>query len=77
MTQTPNAREARDAVHAALRRDAALEADRLSVDARLTGLAMLSGTVSCWAAYDHAVACAWSAPGVTQVDYRIHVESTR
>ena len=76
LTQTPNAREARDAIHAALRRDAALEADGLSVETSSDGLVMLSGTVSCWAAHDHAVACAWSAPGVTQVDDRIHVEST-
>ena len=77
LTQTPNAREARDAVHAALRRDAVLEADGLSVETSSDGLVMLSGTVSSWAAHDHAVACAWCAPGVTQVDYRIHVESTR
>ncbi len=77
LTQTPDAREARDAIRAAFRRDAALEADGLSVETSSDGLVMLSGTVSCWAAHDHAVACAWSAPGVTQVDDRIHVESTR
>jgi osmotically-inducible protein OsmY len=76
LTQTPDAREARDAICAAFRRDAALEADGLSVETSSDGLVILSGTVSCWAAHDHAVACAWSAPGVTQVDDRIHVEST-
>jgi osmotically-inducible protein OsmY len=76
LTQTPDAREARDAIRAAFRRDAALEADGLSVETSSDGLVILSGTVSCWAAHDHAVACAWSAPGVTQVDDRIHVEST-
>jgi osmotically-inducible protein OsmY len=38
------------------------------------GLVILSGTVNCWAAHDHAVA-AWSAPGVTQVDDRIRVHN--
>jgi len=76
LTQTPDAREARDAIRAAFRRDAALEADGLSVETSSDGLVILSGTVSCWAAHDHAVAGAWSAPGVTQVDDRIHVEST-
>jgi len=76
LTQTPDAREARDAIRAAFRRDAALEADGLSVETSSDGLVILSGTVSCWAAHDHTVACAWSAPGVTQVDDRIHVEST-
>jgi osmotically-inducible protein OsmY len=76
LTQTPDAREARDAIRAAFRRDAALEVDGLSVETSSDGLVILSGTVSCWAAHDHAVACAWSAPGVTQVDDRIHVEST-
>jgi osmotically-inducible protein OsmY len=76
LTQTPDAREARDAIRAAFRRDAALEADGLSVETSSDGLVILSGTVGCWAAHDHTVACAWSAPGVTQVDDRIHVEST-
>ena len=76
LTQTPDAREARDAIRAAFRRDAALEADGLSVETSSDGLVILSGTVSCWDAHDHTVACAWSAPGVTQVDDRIHVEST-
>jgi len=34
---------------------------------------VLSGTVSCWAEHDHAVAVAWSAPGITDVDDRIMV----
>ncbi len=68
LTQTPDAREARAAISAAFRRDAALEADGLSVETFCDGLVILSGTVSSWAAHDHAVAAAWSAPSVTQVD---------
>ena len=75
LTQTPDAREARAAISAAFRRDAALEADGLSVKTFCDGLVILSGTVSSLAAHDHAVAAAWSAPGVTQLDDRIRVES--
>ena len=75
LTRTPNAREARDAIRAAFRRDAAIEADRLSVETSSAGLVILSGTVSSWAAHDHALAATWSAPGVIQVDDRIRVES--
>ncbi len=76
LTVIPGTGGARDAISAAFRRYAALDADRLSVETSSDGLVMLSGTVSCWAAHDHAVAAAWSAPGVTQVDDRIRVEST-
>jgi osmotically-inducible protein OsmY len=54
-----------------------LDADRLSVETFSGGLVILSGTVSSWAAHDHAVAAAWSAAGVTDVDDRIGVEYSR
>jgi osmotically-inducible protein OsmY len=38
---------------------------------------ILSGMVSSWAAHDCAVAAAWFALGVTQVDDRISVQSRR
>ena len=75
LTQTPDAREARDAIRAAFGRDAALERDGLSVQAFSDGLVILFGTVSSWAAHDHVVTAAWSAPGVTRVDDQIRVES--
>ena len=75
LARTPDACQAQDAIRAAFRRDAALEADGLRVETFSDGLAILSGTVSSWAAHDHAVAAAWSAPGVTQVDDRISVGS--
>jgi osmotically-inducible protein OsmY len=74
LTQTPDAREARDAISGAFRRDAVLAAHVLAVETFSDGLVILSGTVSCWAAHDHAVVAAWSAPGVTRVDDRIRVE---
>jgi osmotically-inducible protein OsmY len=76
LTQTPDARDAADAVRGAVQRDAVLAADVLSVETSSGGLVILSGTVSSWPAHDHAVAAAWSAPGVTQVDDRICVESS-
>jgi len=75
LTRTPHAREARDAIRAAFLRDAALEADGLSVETSSDGLVILSGTVSSWAAHDRAVAATWSAPGVTLVDDRISIQS--
>jgi osmotically-inducible protein OsmY len=75
LTQTPDAHGARDAISAAFGRYAALVADGLSVEASSDGLVILSGTVSSWAAHDHAVAAAWSARGVTQVDDCIRVEN--
>lgn len=64
------------AITAAFRRNAVLEADGLSVGTFSGGLVILSGTVSSWAAHEHAVATAWSAPGVMQVDDRIRVRNT-
>jgi osmotically-inducible protein OsmY len=75
LTQPPDAHEARDAISAAFRRDATLAADGLWVESSSDGLVILSGMVSSWAARDHAVAAAWSAPGVTQINDRIRVES--
>ena len=75
LTQTPDADAAREFITGAFRRNAALAADVLSVETSSGGLVTLSGTVSSWAAHDQAMAAAWSAPGVTQVDNRIRVMS--
>jgi osmotically-inducible protein OsmY len=76
LTQAPDAYAAREAITGAIRRNAALDVDVLLVETTSSsGLVILSGTVSCWAAHDQAVAAAWSAPGVTQVEDRIRVES--
>src|SRR5215468_8201450 len=68
LIQAPDAREAADAISGALQRNAVLAADVLSVETSASGLVILSGTVSSWAAHDYAMAAAWSAPGVTQVE---------
>ena len=75
LTQTPDADAAREFITGAFQRNAALAADALSVKTSSGGLVTLSGTVSSWAARDQAMAAAWSAPGVTQVDNRIRVMS--
>jgi osmotically-inducible protein OsmY len=76
LAEAPGARATPDAIIGAFRRDALLDADGLSVETFTEGLVILSGTVSSWAAHDHAVAAAWSARGVAQVDDRIRVGNT-
>jgi osmotically-inducible protein OsmY len=68
LTQAPDARDARDAISGAFRRAAVLASHVLAVETFSDGLVILSGTVSCWAAHDHALVAAWSAPGVTAVE---------
>jgi len=75
LTQTPDADAAREFITGAIRRNAVLAPDVVSVETSSGGLVTLSGTVGSWAAHDQAVASAWSAPGVTQVDNRIRVMS--
>jgi osmotically-inducible protein OsmY len=77
LAQPPGADAAAEAISCAFRRDAVLDADGLSVEAFPGGRVVLSGTVSSRAAHDHALAAAWSAPGVTAVDDRIGVEYAR
>ena len=74
LAQAPDAGSAGDAISRAFRRDAVLDADGLSVEIFPGGLVILSGTVSSWTAHNRAVAAAWSAAGVTDVDDRIGVE---
>jgi osmotically-inducible protein OsmY len=61
------------AISAAFGRSARLDRFEISVDSPLPGLVVLSGTVSSWAERDDAVAVAWSAPGITDIDDRIAV----
>ena len=75
LTQAPDADAAREAITGAFQRNAALDADVLSVETSSGGLVTVSGMVSSWAAHDEAVAAVWSEPGVTQVEVRIRVDS--
>ena len=61
------------AISAAFRRSARLDRFELSADSPFPGMVVLSGTVGSWAEHDDAVALAWFAPGITDVDDRIAV----
>jgi osmotically-inducible protein OsmY len=74
LTSTPDGRDIKAGISDAFRRSARLDADELSVDTTSYGAVILAGAVSSWAEHDEAVAAAWSAPGVTEVDDRIVVE---
>ena len=56
----------------ALERDAELDADSIAVS-RSHGKVTLAGSVRSWSERDAAVAAAWSAPGVINVDDRLRV----
>ena len=73
LTSAPNARDVKKVIGDAFRRNARLDADRLSIDTTSYGRVILAGTVSSWAEHDEAVAAVWSAPGVTEVDDQILV----
>lgn len=60
-------------IMAALGRCALLSAHDVSVDVPLSGVVILSGTVTTWAEHDEAVNAGWSARGVTRVYDRIIV----
>ena len=73
LTAAPKARDVKKDISEAFRRNAKLDADTLSVDTTPYGRVTLAGTVGSWAERDEAVAAAWSAPGVTEVDDQIVV----
>ena len=56
----------------ALRRSAAVDASAIAVDA-VGGDVILRGRVRTWAERNEAERAAWSAPGVSQVDDRLHI----
>jgi osmotically-inducible protein OsmY len=70
---SPTGTDIQKAIMAAFRRNAPLRLNDLSVDVAGAGVVILSGTVNTWAEHDEAIATAWSAPGVTQVDDRVAV----
>ena len=74
LTTTPSGRDISQDISCAFRRNARLDADELSVDITCYGTVILAGAVNSWAEHDHAVAAAWSVPGVIEVDDRILVE---
>ena len=69
----PNAGDVKESIKKALERNAKLDAKDLSVDTH-NGTVSVTGTVSSWAEHDAALAAAWAAPGVTDVDDHIVVD---
>lgn len=59
----------------ALRRNAALDAERITVEVNGSA-AILTGTVRSWAERREAERIAWAAPGITKVDNRLVVTSS-
>ena len=74
LTSTPDGRDIKADISDAFRRSARLDAEELSADTTSSGAVILAGAVSSWAEHDEAVAAAWSARGVTEVDDRIVIE---
>jgi osmotically-inducible protein OsmY len=68
----PYAGDVKDSIKKAMRRDAKLDADNIGVETA-NGTAILTGSVRSWAEHDSAVDAAWAAPGVTDVDDRLHI----
>jgi osmotically-inducible protein OsmY len=60
-----------DAIMSALRRSAILGDCDVSVEMFPDGTVILAGTVPCWAAHAEAIATAWAAPGVTEVQDKL------
>jgi len=68
----PYASDVQDSIKQALERDAKIDSDNVAVET-INGTAILTGNVRSWAEHDAAVAAAWAAPGVTQVDDRLSI----
>lgn len=69
---TPYAEDVEESIKKAFKRNAKVDADNVGVET-INGTAVLTGTVRSWAERDSAVDAAWAAPGVTDVDDRLHV----
>jgi len=62
----PHAADVQDSINKAFKRNAAVDADELTVSID-NGTVTVKGTVGSWAEHDEAIDAAWAAPGVTSV----------
>ena len=69
----PYAGDVQHSIKKALERAAKLDADDIHVETE-NGKATLNGSVGSWVEHDAAVAAAWAAPGVTDVDDRLSID---
>ena len=69
----PEADDVAHGIKKAFERNAKLDAEELEVDTASDGKVTLRGTVSSWAEHDQAIAAAWAAPGVKNVDDKMDV----
>ncbi len=67
-----SAYEVNQRIQDALKRSAAVDADKISIEAT-DGKVVLRGTVRSWSEREDAERAAWAAPGVTEVDDEIAV----
>jgi osmotically-inducible protein OsmY len=74
LTSVPDGHDITRGIIRAFRRSAVLRVHQLSVETASYGSVIVAGTVHSWAEHDEAMATAWSAPGVTDIDDRIVVE---
>jgi osmotically-inducible protein OsmY len=72
LTRRPRADDVEKSIEKAFKRNAKIDAKQLTVGTS-DGTVMLSGVVSSWAEHDEAVAAAWSAPGIVDVEDDIRV----
>jgi osmotically-inducible protein OsmY len=70
--EKPDAEHVRHAIKDAIKRNAKLDADGITVETS-EHTVTLKGTVASWAEHDDAVAAAWDAPGVQKVKDHILV----
>ena len=69
---SPDAADVKDEIVRAFRRNASLDADHLRISTS-EGKVIIKGSVRSWAEHDDALAAAWAAPGVVEVEDRITV----
>ena len=62
----PHAADVQDSITKAFKRNAAVDANELTVSTD-NGTVTIKGTVGSWAEHDEAIDAAWAAPGVTSV----------
>jgi len=69
---TPDAGDVKHSIKKALERDAKLDADTIGVEST-NGTVRLTGSVGSWSEHDAALAAAWGAAGVLNVEDRLSI----